>query len=189
MVANNEVAQRLRALADEHDQARREAAAWLLEHPALSRGALRRLAEAAEPTQQTRWAVDILGRLGNERDVDVLANLLTSEQSRLAWDAAQALARHRARAALERLRAATRNENPEVAGAAAVALGIRGDESARPDLEALLSNADEGVRYRAVLALRELGAEASSDALRVATASDGSADVRAAIAEALGGGT
>jgi HEAT repeat protein len=183
---SDEADQRIAALADEHVETRREAAAWLLDHPDAGVPRLRELVEAGRPDQQTTWAVDILGRLGDERDVPLLARLLETLRPGPYWEAAQGLAKHAAPAALEALRRALESDDPEVVGAAAVALGVRGDEAARPDLEARLRHSDESVRYRAVYALQQLGSGPSAEALAEAARNEPSRDVRGLIDDVLG---
>jgi len=156
-----ELASRLRALGAEDDETRREAAAWLRDRPELARPALRALLEKGNSVQRVAWAVDILGRIGDERDVPLLEQLLR-KRSGPYWESAQALAKHRSPLALTALRRATSAEDPEVAVAAAVALGVRGDETARADLEKLLDHPDESVRYGAAYALRQLAGTEST---------------------------
>ncbi len=180
---DEELARRLNALADEHPETTSEAAAWLAEHADRSAPALARIARAARDDQTTRWALRIIGDLSREEDVPLLANLLRRPGP--AWEAAQALAKDRAPSALPALLEALAYSDAEVVGAVAVALGVRGDQAARPALEALLQHDAEDVRYRAVHALDMLDAGDSSGPLREAQAREASTQVRDFIAEVL----
>jgi len=153
-------------LMSEHSHERDKARAWFVSHPDKGRPALYEIIRGGEPPGLVQQAVSLLGQIGDERDVSMLTNFLTQKESELKWEAAQALAKHPSQSALQSLLEAVKQNDAEVAGAAAVALGVRGDETARKPLEKLLSNADESVRYRAVFALQKLGAGASADVLR-----------------------
>jgi len=146
----------LGALGDEHVEGFGPAMQWLVEHPAEARPALRALLDENRNDMATRRAFDVLGRIGDVDDVPAIAARLASAHGTLAADAAHGLALHRRTEARDALITATAHLDPDVAGAAASALGERGDPSARPILERLLAHADDGVRHRAKLALEEL---------------------------------
>lgn len=176
----------LRGLTSEHADKRNRSLAWLIENPAQSHSALVEIVKAARHDQCTLGAIYLLGQIGCDSDVPLLEALLTRETSKLTWESAQALGRHKSPEAFAALARALESDNPESIGAAVVALGIRGDESARRLLERQLGHADESIRYRAVYALRELGVRPSSDALKKHRQIETSADVCRLINEALG---
>lgn len=153
-------------LLSEHSHERDKARAWFVAHPDRGRTALYEIIRGGKPLRLVKEAVSLLGQIGDERDVSLLTNLLKQKDSELKWEAAQALAKHPANDALQGLLEALEQSDAEIAGAAAVALGVRSDEIARKPLEKLLSNYDETVRYRAVFALQKLGARASAEVLR-----------------------
>jgi len=153
-------------LLSEHSHERDKARAWFVAHPDRSRPTLSEIIRAGKPVRLVKEAVSLLGQIGDERDVSLLTNLLRQKDSDVKWEAAQALAKHPSKSALNVLLEALEQSDAEIAGAAAVALGVRSDEIARKPLEKTLSNFDESVRYRAVFALQKLGAAASADVLR-----------------------
>jgi hypothetical protein len=172
-------------LASEHAHERDAARDWLLAHPALSRPALLEIMQAGRRVHLAQEAIYLLGQMGNESDVMVLADVLKRAEPRLVWDSAQALGSHDSDSALLALLDSLKHTNPEVAGAAAVALGVRGDERAREPLERLLTHAHEEVRHRAVFALQKLGIAPSAIVLRKHREQETSADVLQLIDEAL----
>jgi len=183
MTTSGEAERHLGRFSSEHPHERDRALTWLLEHADESRPALVELVRAAAPSAATRAALHVLGRMGHEPDVALLADVLARGDRSLTWDAAQALALHGAPAAMTALLENLRHADIDVGGAAAVALGVRGDERARPDLEALLDHPSETVRYRAVHALKRLGARPSAARLAARYATEPSEQVRRLIAE------
>ena len=153
-------------LLSEHSPERDKARAWFLSHPDRSRPALHEIIRHGKPVRLVKEAVSLLGQIGDERDVSLLTDFLKQKDREVTWEAAQALAKHPSKIALNGLLEALDQSDPEIAGAAAVALGVRNDEIARKPLEKLLSNSDESVRYRSVFALQKLGAGTSAEVLR-----------------------
>jgi hypothetical protein len=132
-----------------------------------------------------RWAIRILGDLGDPADVALLAGVLTTWTLETARErAAAALGVHPAPAASDALIAATRDADITIASHAVSGLGSRkGDGAARARLEQLLQHADSTMRFRAVNALAELGG--SKPALEKRRKIEKDAEVRSAIAKAL----
>jgi HEAT repeat protein len=183
MTSSHEAERHLRRFSSEHPHERDRALTWLLEHADESRPTLVELVRVAAPSAVTSAAIHVLGRMGHPPDVPLLADVLARGERSLTWDAAQALALHRAPEAVAALLSNLRHDDVDVIGAAAVALGLRGDEVARPALEALLDHPSEAVRYRAVSALKRLGAGASAARLRARYAAEPSEQVRQLIAD------
>lgn len=177
----------LRQLTSEHSERVHSSLTWLIEHPIESHSALVEIVKAARYDGRTLGAIYALGQIGYDADVPVLKSLLTREGSPLVWNSAQALGCHKSPRAFTALVAVLGNRDPELVGAAAVALGIRGDESARKPLERLLEHVDESVRYRSVYALQKLGVAPSSDVLRKHRRIEKSADICRLIDEVLEG--
>ncbi len=173
-------------LASEHAHERNEARAWFLDHQETGRPSLLKIVTKGEPANLVREAMYVLGQMGNDSDVPVIAAVLNRGRTPLIWDAAQALGSHPSKSAFETLLDALQHKDAEVAGAAAVALGVRGEDTARKPLEKLLSNANESVRYRAVFALQKLGAGPSADTLREHLKQESSESVRTLIEKVLG---
>jgi hypothetical protein len=187
--ANPEVREYIRLLASEHAHEHGQAFAWLVEHPAESRPAMVEMARKRTPYPLALAVFHILGRIGDPADVPLLTEILCGRDSALVWDSAQALGFHRSPQAMDALLAALRHEKAEVVEAAAVALGMRGDEAARPSLEGLLEHPQETVRYRTVFALRKLGISPSAAVLQTRLAAESSEEVRTCIREALADGS
>jgi len=185
LMVGGEVKSQVHRLRSEHAHERDRAVAWLLEHPDEARPVLIDLVRAATPSAATPGAIDVLGRMGRDEDVPLLADVLMRADPSLTWETAQVLGRHRSPAAVAALLDGLRHDQIEVVGAAAVALGGRGDEVARPPLEALLGHPSEIVRYRAVYALKRLGASSSRERLRAHYATETSDQVRQLIAEVV----
>lgn len=186
MVASrNDVGRYIARLASEHAHKRNEAFAWLLDHLAQSRPRLVELVEGGQFDERVLGAIYILGQMGQEADVPLLAKTLTEGDQRLAWNSAQALGEHPSPLALDALLAALQHDDADVVGAAAVALGMRGNETTREELERLLERAGESVRYQAVYALRQLGVSPSIETLKKQRERELSAEVRALINEVL----
>jgi HEAT repeat protein len=174
----------LRHLASEHAQERDDALAWLIANPGISHARLVEAVKAGEYRQETLGSIYALGQIGDEADVALLEEVMLSGSS-LSWESTQALGRHRAAEALDVLLNALGNSKPEIAGAALIALGKRGDGSARRKIEQSLSCGDESVRYRAVFALHDLGTGPSREALEIHRGAESSADVIRLIDEVL----
>ncbi|HUL60732.1 MAG TPA: HEAT repeat domain-containing protein [Anaeromyxobacteraceae bacterium] len=130
-----------------------------------------------------REAVEVEARTLWERN---LAALGSSRGEARAGAAEEIGASARAEAVLRLLPLADPNRNPDPAllAAAAAGLGEAGDWSARPHLEALLSEHEVGVAEAAVAALGRLGDPSAADAL-AAAASSGPARLAAAAVDAL----
>lgn len=168
-------------LADEHPEGFGPAIEWLVAHPDLARPALR--AELAERPDHlaTARALRALARIGAAEDVAaIVATLHAATTSSGVWDAAAALGEHPHGAGA--LVAAAADPSDTIAGAAASVLGDRKVEAGRAAIEALLTRADPGVRYRAVRALGALGVEPSRAALLAARKNERDPDVREALA-------
>jgi HEAT repeat protein len=156
MTSPADVDEWLAALGDDHQAGFGPAMQALVEHGASCRLAVRSLVEGDASDMATRRAFEVLGRIGHDDDVAVLAARLARARGTLAADAAHGLALHRAPAARAALIEATAAPDPDVAGAAVSALGERGDAAVRPILENLRAHPDEEVRHRATVALEEL---------------------------------
>ena len=175
----------LRALGSEHAHERDAASAWLLRHSKVSRPALIAVVNSGRPIQVAIGALHLLGSIGQEADVPLLARVLNRADSTLIWHAAQALGQHRSSLAREALIVALTDTNAEIVGAAAVALAGRGDATVRTLVEQLLARPEEVVRYRAVYALQLLGVGPSTATLKEHYALEPSTEVRRLIDEAL----
>jgi HEAT repeat protein len=181
----NQATQQVDALSGEHAEDFGPAMQWLVGHPAQARPALLQLLREDRDDLATRRAFEVLGRIGDAADVAVLATRLRAARGTLAGDAAHGLALHRAASAREALVSAARSEVPDVAAAAVTGLEERRDPDTRTVLEELLDHADPSIRYRAVRALRALGAAASRAALERRRAVESDRDVRALLDQAL----
>ena len=177
----------LARLADEHREGWEPAVAWLVEHPTLSRNALRDMVDAggsAADLAVARAAL-ALGEIGAVDDVATLARALARGGETASSDFAQALAHHRSAEALAALIEATASPSIDVVQAAAMALATRGGATARATLEALLDHPDASVRYTTVVALIDLGARPSRAALTRRKPIERDAEVRGALRKAL----
>src|SRR5262245_14961688 len=184
-MSTSEVERQIHRLMSEHLHERDGALLWLLDHAEASHPTLVEIAHSAEAGAAIYSAIHLLGRMGREEDVPLLAGLLERTNRALTWEAAQALGLHRAPVALQALLHSLRHDNVEVIAASAVALGERGDEAARAPLETLLDHRSETVRYRAVYALKRLGPGPSAGRLSALHASETSQYVRDLIVEVL----
>ncbi|HEY5951421.1 MAG TPA: HEAT repeat domain-containing protein [Kofleriaceae bacterium] len=176
----------LASLGSEHGAADIRNLDWWRTNAAHVRPYLRAMLEDGKDNMQSdRWAIRILGDIGDAADVELLATVLTTwklDTARMA--AASALGVHPAPAATDALIAATKHDNVETAAYATTALGERkNDAAARTRLEQLLDHTDSTVRYRAVNALAALGG--SRPALEKRKKLEKDADVRSAINKAL----
>jgi HEAT repeat protein len=182
--SDEELAEQLNALGDEHRDAFGAAMQWLVEHPDRSRPALLKRITGNGEDMGTRRAFDVLGRIGNPDDVAALDTRLTAARGTLAADAAHGLALHPSARAREALVRATGSDSVDVAAATVSALGERGDAETRPAIEKLLDHTDPRIRYRAVLALIDLGTPPSRATLHRRYEVEGDAEVKRAIEEA-----
>ena len=172
-------------LAAEHAWDFEDAVGWLLDHPEKSHPVLEKLVREGKFSQKTLGAIFVIGKMGKDEDVALLEKVMVSGDPDLTWDSAQALGNHPSKLALESLVKALENKNVEVVGAAAVALGSRKDEAARKPIEDLLDHESEQVRYRAVFALKLMGASPSADTLKEHHKKETSAEVRKSIEDLL----
>jgi HEAT repeat protein len=101
-----EVRAQLENLYEEHAWEIEPAIDWLVARPVDSRHPLRLIVEALRVEPATGFAMVALGRIGDARDVELLANVLADVRATdtRRWHAADALAVHQSREA-ERLRA------------------------------------------------------------------------------------
>ena len=177
----------LAGLASEHREDWGPAMAWLIAHPAIARPPMADVvARGGGPADmEVERAAIVLGEIGHADDVEVLAAALSRGGEIIAWKVAQALAIHRAPAALAALIAATEADDPTIVRAATAALGTRHDDAARPAIEGLLGDPRTEVRYSAVLALIDLGPRPSRAALKRHMSVEADGEVRGAIRRAL----
>lgn len=141
---------------------------WLVARPSESRPPVRLIVRAMRVEPATGHALEVLGLIGDPRDVPLIAEVLRHPDApeTMPWDAAGALAAHQANEAEAALLSALDDPQGDVVDAAISALGDRRSEAARTRLEALLDHPIAATRYRVVLALKDLGHEQSAAALR-----------------------
>ena len=142
-------------------QLHQRALTWLVSHPEQAEPRL--LALLAGGATNLPAVMDALARLGKPESVGALARLVESSSEHVAWEAAQALARHPAPTAREALETAVRSPRRETAVAAADALLARGDREACAALKGVLGASDTSVRYHAVQAALALGCLTDAD--------------------------
>ena len=181
-----EIDDALHSLGSEHGAPDIRNVEWWRTNAVYVRPHLRAMLEdGKDDVQSDRWAMRILGDIGDPGDVALLATVLTTwkrDTARMA--AASALGVHAAPEATEALITATKHDNIETAAYATSALGERkNDTAARARLEELLDHKDSTVRYRAVNALGALGGSKAALEKRKKVEKDG--DVRTAITNAL----
>jgi len=181
----DQASQQVGALAGEHREDYGPAMQWLVAHPAQARPPLLLLLHENREDMATRRAFEVLGRIGEVADVQVLAARLRAARGTLACDAAHGLALHRAAAAREALLSAAKSDISDVAAAATTGLEERRDPETRAVLEELLDRSDSSIRFRAVRALRALGVAPSRAALLRRRAVENDRDVLALIDEVL----
>jgi len=135
---------------------------------------------------EVRWmAAQALGRIGDNRAVNPLMEILPTAGGDLGLYVAQALGELRDRRAVPALiEEIKRREEPELRGVAE-ALGRIGDPQAVPALVDLLQTGKEDVRYAAAVALGRMGDSRAVDVLRKARKGDPQGFVREAAASAL----
>lgn len=161
-------------------------AAWWKAHAVDVLPELRAMLEdGKDDGQGDRWAIRLLGDIGDPADVRLLAGVLTTWKLETARErAAAALGVHPTPAARDALIVATQATDITIASHAVSGLGSRtGDDAARARLEQLLNHADQTLRFRAVNALVELGG--SKRALEKRKKVEQDPEVRSAITKAL----
>jgi hypothetical protein len=183
-----EIEEALHSLSSEHGARDIKNQEWWKTNAPYVRAHLRAMLEDGKDNMQSdRWAMRILGDLGDPADVPLLANVLTTwELDTAQMAAASALGAHPAPEARDALIEVTKLDNAIKVGYAASALGHRKDDPAtRARLEELLDHKDSDVRYRTVNALAKLGG--SKAALEKRKKVEKDADVKSALAKALKG--
>lgn len=173
-------------LSSEHGDRDVQPVEWWRKNAAKVRPELRaQLDDGNEDIISDKWAIRILGDIGDPADVVLLEKVLTTfKYEGLRWTAAQALGKIQSPEATTALITATKHPDPVTAGSAADGLGMRkNDAAARARLEELLDHSSEDVRYHAVNALAEIGG--SKAALQKRKRIEKDAEVRQAIAKAL----
>lgn len=181
-----EIENALASLGSEHGARDIRNAEWWRKNAATVRPHLRAMLEdGKDDVQSDRWAIRILGDIGDAEDVPLLANVLNTWDADTAqWAAAAALGVHPAAEAGEALIAATNHKDVDTASYATDGLGMRkNDAAARARLEELLNHKDSTIRFHAVNSLADLGG--SKDALQKRKKIEKDAEVRDAIAKAL----
>jgi HEAT repeat protein len=183
-----EIEAALQSLGSEHGAGDIRNIEWWRTNAAAVRPHLRAMLEDGKDNGQAdRWAIRILGDIGDPADVALLATVLNTwklDTARMA--AASALGVHPAPEAGEALIATTRDKNVSSARYATSGLGSRkNDAGARARLEELLNHADGPIRFRAVNALAEMGVGSSKDALAKRKKVEKDDEVRDAIVKAL----
>jgi HEAT repeat protein len=184
--SEDEIEEALARLSSEHGSQDIRDKDWWLKNGQYVRQRLRDMIEDDQKNNTSdKWAVRILGDIGDPGDVELLAKVLTTfEYETVRHAAAFALGAHRATEATAALLAATNDKNEDTVAWAATGLGMRkSDEAARTRLEALVDHASSNVRYHAVDALAEMGG--SKQVLEKRRKIEKDADVRQALAKAL----
>ncbi len=143
-----EIDQAFHGLYSEHGAQDVRSVEWWRKNAAYVRPQLRAMLENGDDDQGAKWAMRILGDIGDPADVALLATVLTTWKADTArWTAAAALGAHPAREAGEALIAATNNANVDTASYAVDGLGLRKDDiSARARLEELLDHPKSTIR-------------------------------------------
>jgi hypothetical protein len=143
------------------------------------------LEDGKDNMQSDRWAIRILGDIGDPADVELLASVLTTWKADTArMQAAAALGVHPAPEAGAALVAATNHPDVDTASYATDGLGLRTtDAAARARLEELVDHPKSTMRFHAVNALADLGGSKATLEKRKKIEKD--AEVRDAIAKAL----
>jgi len=180
---NSELENNTVRLYSEHGYDRRSAITWFCEHPEAGRPILRSFFQPLEEEWAAEAALEALGCIGHPSDVELLDGVLAS--GNLAYQAGFALALNPSPAAFEALMQRSEDENEAVARGAIGGLGERKEEAARPQLEALLRNSKANIRWAAVLALGDLGAEPSKKLLLDCAMVETDPDVKDKILELL----
>jgi HEAT repeat protein len=178
----------LMMLDDEHQQGYEPAMRWLADHPDLSRPPLIELVETYKGAgdMDGERAALVLGRISHPDDLPLLERGLYSAEPEVGkWTFLEALLEHQDPSVTQVFLTAAGSDDPGLVGVAAAGLGLRKAEEGRPILEALLDHDDYRVRYKAVLALINLGAAKSRAALKARKKVEKNGDVRGAIRKAL----
>lgn len=171
----------VRALDDDQPEVRAEACASLgdLGEPGTLPALIKRLADGATPVRQN--AAIALGSIGHADGFEPLAEALRDGPADLRFQAATSLAEIDPVRAFEPVLAALGDKDPQVVGAAALALGaIAKDDAAKREradaaLAAKLTHADAGARFDVAYALAELGNSAGRATLEAAATDEGRA--------------
>jgi HEAT repeats len=182
----DEIDDALHELASEHGASDVRNIEWWRTNAAHVRPHLRAMLEDGKDDMQSdRWAIRILGDIGDPADVALLATVLTTWKADTArMDAAAALGEHPAPAAGEALIAATKVADTDTASYAVDGLGARKtDAAAKTRVVELLDHPKSTMRFHAVNALADLGG--GKPALEKRQKVEKDAEVRAAIAKAL----
>lgn len=163
LVATDDLAPRLAAIAAGPHRRLRDVAAWALARMG-SRAALSELSKMLDsslPVVRT-YAVLGLGGAGESRWVSTIANLLRNDRSPMVRSAAAlALARLGGAEATQTLIANLRGRDDQAAASAIVALGILADEQAATVLADALFSQDSMLQQRALWAFTRLGRKSS----------------------------
>lgn len=156
---------------------------WLVARPEEARPPVRLIVKAMRVEPATGHAMEILGRIGDRRDVALLEEVLRHRDATetMRWDAAEALAEHATKEAEAALLATLDHPDEEVVDAAIFGLGLRRSEAARARLERMLDAPSVGTRLRVVHALGKVGAAGSDAALRRRAGVETSAEVKKAL--------
>lgn len=176
-----EIEDAIHGLGSEHGEGGVRNIEWWRTNAAAVRPHLRAMLEdGSDDGQADRWAIRILGDIGDAADVEVLANVLrTWKLDTARWGAAAALGVHPAASARDALIAATAHDNEGTASCAIDGLGARkNDDIARAKVELLLDSKNPTLRFHAVHALAKMGG--SRDALVKRRKIEKDAEVKAA---------
>lgn len=182
----DEIDAALASLGSEHGASDIRNVEWWRTNAAHVRPHLRAMLEDGKDNMQSdRWAIRILGDIGDPADVELLAGVLTTWKADTArMQAAAALGVHPAPEAGQALIAATNHADVDTASYATDGLGMRKtDATARARLEELINHAKSTIRFHAVNALAELGGGKAALEKRKKVEKD--AEVKEAIAKAL----
>lgn len=181
----DEIEQALHGLGSEHGASDVRNIEWWRTNAAQVRPHLRAMLEDGKDDMQSdRWAIRILGDIGDPADVALLASVLSWKADTARMEAAAALGAHPAPAAGAALIEATKGADVDTASYAVDGLGARkADPAAKARVEELLDHPTSTMRFHAVNALAELGGGKAALEKRQKTEKD--AEVRAAIAKAL----
>jgi HEAT repeat protein len=177
----------LASLGSEHGARDIRNVEWWRTNAAHVRPHLRAMLEDGKDNMQSdRWAIRILGDIGDPADVELLAGVLTTWKADTArMQAAAALGVHPAPEAGQALITATSHADVDTASYATDGLGMRKTDAtaARARLEELINHAKSTIRFHAVNALAELGGGKAALEKRKKVEKD--AEVKEAIAKAL----
>ena len=184
--SEDEIEEALARLSSEHGAQDIRNKEWWQKNGKYVRQRLRAMIEDDQKNNTSdKWAVRILGDIGDPGDIELLAKVLTTyEYETVRPTAAFALAKIQSPDATTALIAATNDANIDTASAAADGLGERkNDEPARARQEELINHPKSRMRFHAVNALGEMGG--SHEALEKRKKIEKDAEVRQAIAKAL----